>query len=292
MRSLRNELTEAHQTNAELTARIGRANPSDGSRALGLWALERHRQARLASTPLLGLAVGPGADLTVGLTEAIRVELELLREEVGTHAELATLDLGESVDAHEALTILRIVQELTSTLAKRADELQVHVGREERDATVRVVADRLDRPAAERVGVRIRARRRSTAPSTCGRTRTPTTRCSRSSGSAPRTTPDRRAPARPASRRTTMATKADRTRIEKLIAPFRVDDPKRFRLADRDPGATDGVKRQGRGPGRASPRASSGSSSSRPGSPRRRPTAWSSCSRRSTPRARTARSST
>ncbi len=140
MRSLRNELTEAHQTNAELTARIGRANPSEGSRALGLWALERHRQARLASTPLLGLAVGPGADLTVGLTEAIRVELELLREEVGTHAELATLELGDSVDAHEALTILRIVQELTSTLAKRADELQVHIGREDRDATVRVVA--------------------------------------------------------------------------------------------------------------------------------------------------------
>jgi hypothetical protein len=140
MRSLRNELAEAHQTNAELTARIGRANPSEGSRALGLWALERHRQARLASTPLLGLAVGPGADLTVGLTEAIRVELELLREDVGTHAELASLDLGDAVGAHEALTILRIVQELTSTLAKRADELEVHVGREERDATVRVVA--------------------------------------------------------------------------------------------------------------------------------------------------------
>ena len=32
------------------------------------------------------------------------------------------------------------MQELTSTLAKRADELHVHVGREDRDATVRVVA--------------------------------------------------------------------------------------------------------------------------------------------------------
>jgi hypothetical protein len=140
MRSLRNELADAHQTNAELTARIGRANPADAGRALGLWALERHRQARLASTPLLGVAVGPGADLTTGLTEAIRVELELLREEVGTHAELESLALGESVDAYEALTILRIVQELTATLAKRADELHVHVGREDRDATVRVVA--------------------------------------------------------------------------------------------------------------------------------------------------------
>jgi hypothetical protein len=140
MRSLRNELAEAHRTNAELTARVGRTNPADASRALGLWALERHRQARLASTPLLGLAVGPGSDLTTGLAEAIRVELELLREDVGTHAELATLELGDAVDAHEALTILRIVQELTATLAKRAEELHVHVGREERDATVRVVA--------------------------------------------------------------------------------------------------------------------------------------------------------
>ncbi|MGZ4796675.1 MAG: hypothetical protein ACXV8T_12345, partial [Acidimicrobiia bacterium] len=140
MRTLRNELAEAHQTNTELTARIGRSNPADASRALGLWALERHRQARLASTPLLGIVVGPGADLGAGLAEAIRLELEVLREDVGTHAELADLDLGDTVDPHEALTILRIVQELTATLAKRADELAVFVGREDRDITVRVAA--------------------------------------------------------------------------------------------------------------------------------------------------------
>jgi PPK2 family polyphosphate:nucleotide phosphotransferase len=38
-----------------------------------------------------------------------------------------------------------------------------------------------------------------------------------------------------------MGTKADRRRIEELIAPFRVSDPKRFRLADHDPGSTDGA---------------------------------------------------
>jgi PPK2 family polyphosphate:nucleotide phosphotransferase len=38
-----------------------------------------------------------------------------------------------------------------------------------------------------------------------------------------------------------MGTKAERQRIEKLIAKFRVDRPEHFRLADCDPGATDGV---------------------------------------------------
>ncbi len=39
-----------------------------------------------------------------------------------------------------------------------------------------------------------------------------------------------------------MSTKSDRERIERLIAPYRIDDPKSFKLADRDPGSTDGVK--------------------------------------------------
>ncbi len=140
MRSLRNELAEAHQTSAELTARLGRTNPADVGRALGLWALERHRQARLAGTPLLGLVVGPGADLVTGLAEAVRLDFEVLREEVGTHAELSALDLGDTVDPHEALTILRIIQELTATLAKRADEIDVQISRDDRDALVRIAA--------------------------------------------------------------------------------------------------------------------------------------------------------
>ena len=140
MRSLRNELADAHQTNAELTARIGPREPADAGRLLGLWALERHRQARIAGTPLLGLAVGPGVDLESGLSEAIRVELEVLREEVGTHAELTDIDLGESVDAREALTVLRVVQELTATFAKRAEEIEVSIEREKETVVVTVAA--------------------------------------------------------------------------------------------------------------------------------------------------------
>jgi hypothetical protein len=130
MGSLRNELADSHHTIAELTARIGRAAPGDSAQVLGLWALERHRQARLAGTPLLGLSVGPGVDLQSALADAIRVELEVLREEVGTHAELASVDLDDPVDAREALTVLRVVQELTATLAKRAEELTVAVTRD------------------------------------------------------------------------------------------------------------------------------------------------------------------
>lgn len=126
-RTLRNELTEAHQTNAELTQRIGRGQPADG-RALGLWALERHRQARVAGTPLLGLAVGPGVDLATALSDALRVELEVLREDVGTHGELVEADAGEELNPATALTLLRVVQELTALLAKRADELEVTIG--------------------------------------------------------------------------------------------------------------------------------------------------------------------
>ncbi len=140
MRTLRAELADAHRTNADLTARIGRTNPAETSRALGMWALERHRQARVAGTPLLGLAIGPGIDLTAGLTEALRVELEVLREEVGTHAELVAVDLEDGIDARHALTLLRIVQELTATLAKRADELKVTVGRDDDLAVVTVAA--------------------------------------------------------------------------------------------------------------------------------------------------------
>ena len=140
MRTLRAELAESHRSNADLTARIGRTNPVDASRALGMWALERLRQARAAGTPLLGLAIGPGMDLTSGLTEAIRVELEVLREEVGTHAELIAIDLGDGIDARGALTVLRIVQELAATLAKRADELTVSITREDDLAVITVAA--------------------------------------------------------------------------------------------------------------------------------------------------------
>jgi len=137
--TLRSELAEAHHGNAELTARLRRAQSGD-TRSLGFWALERYRQARVAGTPLVGNALGPGLDVGAELQAALALELELLREEVGTHAELVELALGDPVDPREALAALRVVQELAATFAKRADELRVAVGRDHDQATVTVEA--------------------------------------------------------------------------------------------------------------------------------------------------------
>jgi hypothetical protein len=131
--TLRHELAEQHRTNAELTARLRTAGDARGA---GLWALERLRQGRYAGTPSLRAASGPGLDMAADLRDAITLELELLREDVGTYAEVTDIALGNSVSAREALAILRIVQELAATLAKRADELRIGV---HRDGDVAVV---------------------------------------------------------------------------------------------------------------------------------------------------------
>lgn len=131
--TLRHELAEQHRTNAELTARLRTAGDARGA---GLWALERLRQSRFAGTPTLRAASGPGLDIASDLRDAIVLELELLREDVGTYAEVTDVALGNSVSGREALAVLRVVQELTASLAKRADELRIDV---QRDGDVAVV---------------------------------------------------------------------------------------------------------------------------------------------------------
>jgi hypothetical protein len=133
--TLRHELSEQHRTNAELTAKLRTAGDARGA---GLWVLERLRQHRLAGTPPLRAASGPGLDMVADLREAISLELELLREDVGTYAEVSDIALGSSVSAREALAILRVIQELTAALAKRADELRIDV-RRDGDAAIVIV---------------------------------------------------------------------------------------------------------------------------------------------------------
>lgn len=135
--TLRHELSDQHRTNAELTARLRTAGDARGA---GLWVLERLRQSRLAGTPPLRAASGPGLDMAGDLREALVLELELLREDVGTHAEVGDVALGDQVSAREALAVLRIVQELAATVAKRADELRIDVQRDGDAAIVTVVA--------------------------------------------------------------------------------------------------------------------------------------------------------
>jgi signal transduction histidine kinase len=78
--------------------------------------------------------------MAADLREAITLELELLREDVGTHAEITDVGLGNTVSAREALAVLRVVQELTATLAKRAEELRIDVQRDGDAAVVTVEA--------------------------------------------------------------------------------------------------------------------------------------------------------
>ncbi len=134
--TLRQELSEQHRENAELNARLRNAGDT---RAGGLWTLERIRQTRLAGTPALRTS-GPGIDMAADLRAALALELELLREEVGTYAEVTEVDLGGSVSPREALAVLRVVQELAAALAKRSDELQIQIQRDGDSARVTVIA--------------------------------------------------------------------------------------------------------------------------------------------------------
>jgi hypothetical protein len=102
--------------------------------------LERLRQSRLAGTPTLPATTGPGINLALDLRDAIALELELMREEVGTYAEVTGVELGDPVSPREALAVLRVVQELAATLAKRADELLVTIERDGDAARVTVRA--------------------------------------------------------------------------------------------------------------------------------------------------------
>lgn len=142
--TLRQELSEQHRENAELNARLRTAG---NSRAGGLWALERIRQSRLAGTPTLRTTSGPGIDIAADLRAALSLELELLREEVGTYAEVSRVELGNPVSPREALAVLRVVQELAAALAKRSDELRITVERDGDAARVTVTASGWTEPA-------------------------------------------------------------------------------------------------------------------------------------------------
>jgi hypothetical protein len=141
--TLRQELSEQHRANAELTAKLRTAGDT---RAAGLWALERLRQSRLAGTPTLH-ATGPGIDIAADLGAALALELELLREEVGTYAEVTGIELGNPVSPREALAVLRVVQELAAALAKRSDELRIMIERDGDAARVTVTASGWSEPA-------------------------------------------------------------------------------------------------------------------------------------------------
>ncbi|MBV8951952.1 MAG: hypothetical protein JOZ99_13825 [Actinobacteria bacterium] len=95
--------------------------------AEALWRLELLRQRRA------GWVRGPvpgGDELTepaARLAASLATELELLREDVGTYAELGEAALGPELDAGFALSALRMAQELLAAVAKRSESIVVTV---------------------------------------------------------------------------------------------------------------------------------------------------------------------
>jgi hypothetical protein len=93
-----------------------------------LWRLELVRQHRLGwgrgPVPGGGEALARSADRLAG---ALAAEMELVREDVGTFAELGACSLDERLDASRALAALRMVQELLAAVAKRSEEVAVEV---------------------------------------------------------------------------------------------------------------------------------------------------------------------
>jgi hypothetical protein len=93
-----------------------------------LWRLELVRQHRLGwgrgPVPGGGEVLGRSADR---LAEALATEMQIVREDVGTFAELGECALEERLDASRSLAALRMVQELLAAVAKRSEEVSVVV---------------------------------------------------------------------------------------------------------------------------------------------------------------------
>ena len=93
-----------------------------------LWRLELVRQHRLG----WGRGPAPGGGETLGrsadrLAGALAAEMDLVREDVGTFADLGVCALDEKLDGSRALAALRMVQELLAAVAKRSEEVTVEV---------------------------------------------------------------------------------------------------------------------------------------------------------------------
>jgi pyruvate/2-oxoglutarate dehydrogenase complex dihydrolipoamide acyltransferase (E2) component len=104
-----------------------------------LWTLE---QARSERTWRHSVAPGPHAtsvfaDAANPLVEALQVELDAAREEVGAVVELEA-DLPTGVTAAGSVLTLRAAQELLAGVVRRAEEATLHVHAEESDVLVTV----------------------------------------------------------------------------------------------------------------------------------------------------------
>jgi hypothetical protein len=104
-----------------------------------LWALERARSARLWR---LAVAIAPDAARPASdtpLLDALQVELDAAREEVGATVDLEA-QLPDQLTAASSLLALRATQELLAGVVRRAEETTVRVRSDGRDLLISVHA--------------------------------------------------------------------------------------------------------------------------------------------------------
>jgi len=140
--------TEAEARTAEVTqqivdaeARAAEAATRNGLDPELLWTLERARSER---TWRQSVALGDGPDSVFDgaedpLREALQVELDAAREDVGSIVELE-MDVPPTVSAAGSMLVLRAAQELLARAFKAAEETTLHVHADGTDVIVTVVA--------------------------------------------------------------------------------------------------------------------------------------------------------
>ena len=126
---------DAEHLAAELIATRQHRNDALGPDVL--WALEQSRSER---TWRQSVATNPDepsvlARSTNVLVDALRVEVDATREEVGTHVELLA-DIPAGVSAGGSLLTLRAAQELLATVVLRAESSMLRVHADGRDLVI------------------------------------------------------------------------------------------------------------------------------------------------------------
>jgi hypothetical protein len=134
------EATAAHATAAEAAENAVTTAPAASGQldAQLVWALEKARSER---TWRQSVAVGPGGsaftEAADPLYEALQIELDAAREDVGAVVELDAA-LPTSVTAAGAVLTLRAVQELLAGVVRRAESTTVRVRAEGVDVLVEI----------------------------------------------------------------------------------------------------------------------------------------------------------
>lgn len=115
------------------------ASPGEGLDGMLLWALEQMRTER---TWRQSVAVGNEGvsvfDTTDDpLLEALHVEVDALREDVGAVIDL-DVDLPGTVGAAGSVMVLRVAQEMLAGVVRRSEETMLRIAAEDRDVLVTV----------------------------------------------------------------------------------------------------------------------------------------------------------